>query len=117
MPDGRPFFGSPTKLFEYMAMGKAIIASNLDQLAQVLRHQYTAILVEPGNVAELVSAIRLLANDSGLRHRLGKQARQTAIAKHTWQQNVSRVLATPHGRETSGMTAGPSAIGRLVRGA
>jgi glycosyltransferase involved in cell wall biosynthesis len=30
-PDGSPFFGSPTKLFEYMAMGKAIVASNLDQ--------------------------------------------------------------------------------------
>ena len=27
--DGTPFFGSPTKLFEYMAMGKGIVASNL----------------------------------------------------------------------------------------
>ena len=93
MADGRPFFGSPTKLFEYMAMGKAIVASNLDQLAQVLRHQHTALLVQPGNVAELVSAIRLLAHDPALRYRLGNQARQTAIARHTWQQNVSRVLA------------------------
>ena len=35
-PDGTPFFGSPTKLFEYMAMGKGIVASNLDQIGEVL---------------------------------------------------------------------------------
>ncbi len=35
-PDGSPFFGSPTKLFEYMAMGKPIVASDLDQIGEVL---------------------------------------------------------------------------------
>jgi len=94
MPDGEAFVGSPTKLFEYMAMGKPIVASNLDQLAQVLRHQVTALLVEPGNVAELVSAIRLLAQHPALRSQLGKQARQTAIALHTWRQNVAQVFET-----------------------
>ena len=34
--DGSKFFGSPTKLFEYMAMGKGIIASDLDQIGEVL---------------------------------------------------------------------------------
>ena len=38
--DGSPFFGSPTKLFEYMAMGKAIVASNLDQIGETLRHPF-----------------------------------------------------------------------------
>ena len=50
MPDGSRFFGSPTKLFEYMAMGKAIVASRLEQLAEVLEHDRTAWLVTPGNV-------------------------------------------------------------------
>src|SRR5262249_62114235 len=47
--DGTPFFGSPTKLFEYMAMGRAIIASDLDQIAEVLRHGETAWMVPPAD--------------------------------------------------------------------
>ncbi len=93
MPDGRPFFGSPTKLFEYMAMAKGIIASNLDQLSRVLQHGRSAWLVEPGDVSELVSAIVLLAKNPELRNQLGQNARASALAEHTWQQNAERVLA------------------------
>jgi glycosyltransferase involved in cell wall biosynthesis len=93
MPDGKPFFGSPTKLFEYMAMSKAIIASDLDQLRHVLRHDWSAWLVEPGNAAELASAILLLARDAGLRERLGENARATVVNQYTWEQNADRVLA------------------------
>lgn len=91
--DGTPFFGSPTKLFEYMAMGKAIVASNLDQLAQVLTHQESAWLVEPGNATQLAEAIKKLANDPELRSYLGENARRSALSNHTWQQNAARVLA------------------------
>jgi glycosyltransferase involved in cell wall biosynthesis len=93
LPDGRPFFGSPTKLFEYMAMGKAIVASRLDQLAEVLNHNDTALLVTPGDVQQLAGAVRLLSHDEGLRQRLGTRAREVAIAQHTWSQNAARVLA------------------------
>jgi glycosyltransferase involved in cell wall biosynthesis len=93
MPDSRPFFGSPTKIFEYMAMGKGIIASNLDQLSSVLKHGQDAWLVEPGDPGELASAIVLLAGDSVLRKKLGQNARATALARHTWRQNAERVLA------------------------
>ena len=41
------FFGSPTKLFEYMAMGKGIVASDLDQIGEILRHGETAWMVPP----------------------------------------------------------------------
>ena len=93
MPDGRPFFGSPTKLFEYMAMAKGIVASNLDQLSTILGHGRSALLVEPGNSAELAAAIVLLAKNSELRNQLGQNARSSALAEHTWQKNAERVLA------------------------
>jgi glycosyltransferase involved in cell wall biosynthesis len=93
MPGGRPFFGSPTKLFEYMAMGKAIAASSLDQIADVLEHGRTALLVRPGEPSELAEAIQHLASDSQLRIELGSNAREAALARHTWRQNARRVLA------------------------
>ena len=93
MPDGRPFFGSPTKLFEYMAMGKGIVASDLDQIGRVLRHQETAWLVTPGDPKDLAAAIRLLAGQPDTRNRLGKAARNAALARHTWSQNAAHLLA------------------------
>jgi glycosyltransferase involved in cell wall biosynthesis len=105
MPDGKPFFGSPTKLFEYMAMAKGIVASNLDQLACVLEHGQSAWLVEPGNVRELMSAIDLLAGNPALRSELGRTARNSALKRHTWRQNAGRVLAfvsRPATREQAG---------------
>src|SRR5205823_11518379 len=52
-PDGTPFFGSPTKLFEYMAMGKGIVASRLDQIGDVLEDKKSALLVPPGDIDAL----------------------------------------------------------------
>jgi glycosyltransferase involved in cell wall biosynthesis len=92
MPGGRSFFGSPTKLFEYMAMGKAIAASALDQIADVLEHARTALLVKPGDPWELAEAIQRLAADERLRAELGRNARETALSRHTWRQNARRVL-------------------------
>ena len=47
LADGSEFFGSPTKIFEYMAMGKGIVASRLGQIGEVLVDRETALLVEP----------------------------------------------------------------------
>jgi glycosyltransferase involved in cell wall biosynthesis len=97
MPGGTPFFGSPTKLFEYMAMGKAIVASALDQIGEVLEHGRTALLVKPGDPGELVEAIKRLAVDERLRIELGRKVRETALERHTWRQNARRVLAYSSG--------------------
>ena len=92
LEDGSAFFGSPTKLFEYMAMGKGIVASRLGQIGDVLRDEETALLVEPGNVKELSAAILRLSGSQSLRESLGQAARREAIAKHTWTHNARRVL-------------------------
>lgn len=92
LADGSDFFGSPTKIFEYMAMGKAIVASRLGQIGEVLTHEETALLVEPGNVSDLASAIIRLAESPELCARLGPNARHAAVQRHTWTHNARRVL-------------------------
>jgi glycosyltransferase involved in cell wall biosynthesis/SAM-dependent methyltransferase len=92
LTDGSEFFGSPTKLFEYMAMGKGIVASRLGQIGDVLSHEETALLVEPGNAGKLAEAIMRMVDSSELRERLGKKAREVAVQNHTWKQNAQRVL-------------------------
>ena len=92
LADGSDFFGSPTKLFEYMAMGKGIVASRLGQIGEVLVHEETALLVEPGDSNQLADAIVQLARSPETRNRLGENARRVAIEKYTWNHNARRVL-------------------------
>jgi len=90
--DGSPFFGSPTKLFEYMAMGKAIIASDLFQLGEIIEHDVTGLLVAPGEVEKLTTAIGRLADDHQLRARLGVAARDKVIANYTWEEHTLKII-------------------------
>lgn len=90
--DGSEFFGSPTKLFEYLAMGKGIVASRLGQVAGVIIDGENGLLVEPGDADGLARAIEKLAVDGELRARLGVAARKTAIERYTWRHNAARVF-------------------------
>jgi glycosyltransferase involved in cell wall biosynthesis len=92
LPGGVEFFGSPTKLFEYMAASRAIVASRLGQIGDVLEHRVTAWLVEPGDVNGLRSALLELADSAELRRVLGENARRRAIEFHSWRLNARRVI-------------------------
>lgn len=92
-PDGSAFFGSPTKLFEYMAMGRAILASDLDQIGDVLAHGVTAWMFAPGDEAALARGLENLLDDPALRRRLGDAARVEAEVKYSWTAHVERILA------------------------
>jgi len=86
--DGTRFFGSPTKLFEYMAMGRGIVASRLDQIGEVLEDSATALLVPPGDEAALTRAVLRLIDNVDLRSRLGAAARRRALLRHSWEAHV-----------------------------
>lgn len=105
-PDGSRFFGSPTKLFEYMAMAKAIVASDLEQIGQVLCPAAraaelpqmpdpgaVAILTTPGNAGELIAGIRFLSERPAVRDRLGVNARARVLAHYTWDHNVAALVS------------------------
>ncbi len=105
--DGTPFFGSPTKLFEYMAMEKAILASDLDQIGEVLAGSphvrdvstvgnpaegQPALLAEPGSSDEIVEGLRFLVANAQWRAGLGRNARKLALDKYTWRHHVRAIL-------------------------
>lgn len=89
--DGTPFIGSPTKLFEYLAMGRAIVASDLDQIGEVLDREI-AVLVPPGDAVALAEGIARLVDDRPLRHRLAAAARKRAVARHTWRIHTQHIV-------------------------
>jgi glycosyltransferase involved in cell wall biosynthesis len=90
--DGSRFFGSPTKLFEYMAMGRGIVASDLEQIGVVLEHGRTAWLVEPGNPDALAEGLCNLVERPDVRARLGAAARAQVVGQHTWREHTRRII-------------------------
>jgi glycosyltransferase involved in cell wall biosynthesis len=92
-PDGSEFHGSPTKLFEYMAMAKPVVASDMGQVAKVLDNGESGMLVKPGDAAELCRALVALAKDQDLRKKLGARAVAVVAQRHTWDRHVERLIS------------------------
>ncbi|MCZ6513590.1 MAG: glycosyltransferase family 4 protein [Nitrospinae bacterium] len=91
-PDGTPFFGSPTKLFEYMAMGKGIVASDLDQIGEVLQHDHTGWLVKPGDAESLMHGLKFLIDNPETRQRMAEAAQREVVDKYTWKEHTRKII-------------------------
>ncbi|PYT89388.1 MAG: hypothetical protein DMG36_22405 [Acidobacteria bacterium] len=85
------FYYSPLKLFEYMAAGRVVVASNAGQIPQIIRHRVTGLLYEPGDRAGLLNCLCELRKDAALREELGRNARKASEA-FTWERNAARVI-------------------------
>ncbi len=82
---------SPLKLYEYMAAGKAIVASEDGQIAQVIESEKTGILFAPGDIGAMATGIiRVLKNDA-LREALGQAAQAQARHRHSWRQYIENM--------------------------
>jgi len=85
------YFMSPLKLFEYMAAGVPIVATNLPSIREVLRHGENAWLVEPGNEKALAQGIMQVLQDAALSTKLATNARQ-AVDRFTWERRARAIL-------------------------
>jgi len=83
---------SPLKLFEYMATGNPIIASNLPALREVLEHRRNCLLCEPDEIEGWSDALALLLEHERLRSSLGEAARQEFESKYTWDARAKAVI-------------------------
>lgn len=82
---------SPLKLYEYMAAGKAIVASRSGQIPDVIQDGYTGLLVEPGDTADLARALCQAIADPDLRRSLGANARRQAEVRHSWSHVAEKL--------------------------
>lgn len=82
---------SPMKLFEYMASGKAVVASAMGQIRDVIVDGCNGLLVPAGDEKALADAVKRLIEDAPLRRRLGERAREDAVQNHSWETYLARL--------------------------
>lgn len=82
---------SPLKMFEYMAAGLAIVASDLPNLREVLVDDVNALMRPVGDVNAWASALELLRREPTLRRRLGVRAARDLEQHYSWRRRAERL--------------------------
>jgi glycosyltransferase involved in cell wall biosynthesis len=98
-------YASPLKLFEYLAMGRAVVAPASPNIREILSDGENAVLFEPDEADGMLRAIDRICTDGDLRRRVAEGAKATVVQKNlTWDANARRVadlfagLVTPGAR-------------------
>lgn len=91
IPDISSQFSSPLKLFEYMAFGLPIVASDIPIFREILNPGQNALLFTPGDPESLARAIRRLIDDPDLRAGIAATARKDA-ENYTYEKRAERII-------------------------
>lgn len=92
-PDMPDFYFSPLKIMEYMAAGRATIASRIGDIDGLISHSVDGLLCPPGSADAMADVLVCLHGDPDLRERLGRNARAKADAEMGWDSVVARIFA------------------------
>jgi glycosyltransferase involved in cell wall biosynthesis len=85
-------YTSPLKLFEYLTMGRPIVASDLASIREVLTHRQTALLVPPGDERALASALVELRQHPAMAASLARTA-AALTSRYSWDARAERLEA------------------------
>lgn len=86
------FFGTPIKHYEYKAMGKPIIASNLGTLKEIFEHKVNSYVIESDDVDAIVESVKEIYLNPDLAKSISLNARKDAIEKHSWEVNAKTII-------------------------
>lgn len=92
-PEPRYSISLPVKLFEYMAAGLPVIASNFPLWKEIVEGNECGITVDPLNPKEIAQAIEYLLNHPEERLRMGENGRQAVLEKYNWETEGKKLLA------------------------
>jgi len=81
---------SPMKMFEYLACGRPIVATDFSVIREVLKDRQNAVLVPPGSGHAIASGIKWLIDHPESAKRISKQAAKDAL-QHTWEMRAKRI--------------------------
>jgi glycosyltransferase involved in cell wall biosynthesis len=84
-------FASPNKVFEAMMLGKPVVVARGTHVDKLVEQYDCGLVVEYGDVTGLEWALSRLSEDSGLRSRLGDNARQAYEANYRWSVMAARL--------------------------
>jgi len=81
---------SPLKLFEYMAAGKPIVASKIDTIQEVLKHEENALLFKPEDTESLTRNINRLLEDNELCEKTRENALED-VKEYSWKRRANKI--------------------------
>jgi len=83
--------GSPIKVFEYMAVAKPVVATALDSVEGVVINGETGLITKP-EADDIAQKILLLAENPGIRDKIGRNARQKVVAEYEWEKLGDKLI-------------------------
>jgi len=81
---------SPLKMFDYLASGKIIIASNLKVYSHILKSNFNCLMPKKNNLESWIKLINNISNKNIKLDHLGKNALNTA-SKFTWDKRIKKI--------------------------
>lgn len=91
MPDSNDY-GSPMKIFEYMALGVPVVAPDYAPIFDAIGDGEQGLVFEKRSVPALRAALARLLQDEAFARRLGERGRETIVRERNWDANVARIL-------------------------
>lgn len=87
------FYFSPIKIFEYMACGKPVVASDVEIVRDIIRESRCGLLADPGDARDFADKLRILLRDDTLRKQFSENGRNTVIKKYSWEKVTGKIYS------------------------
>lgn len=94
MPEPRYVAATPVKLFEYMACGLPVVASNFPSISAIVTDANCGLLIDPlASLTEAVSSIQYWWHNKAIPQTLGENGRKAILSKYNWENNANSLIA------------------------
>jgi glycosyltransferase involved in cell wall biosynthesis len=86
------WYPSSMKVFEYMSAGKAVVATRVGQISEIIQDGVNGCLFDPEQSEELIQKVQTLIDSAALRRRLGEQARRDVEQTWNWRSQAKKMI-------------------------